>query len=199
MWNTPARRRTQAGTKLGLHLEPAKSLNVSNPQLPVLLLSLKMILFHLSTKEPNQTLQVTCTIPGTELSLSVNPLAWQWSFWWIRMKIKISEAHSITVMMWFYKKWCPTTWDSEGRWHHPLWGTSTTSEGMNWGGVGEGAVSFHPGLLEDVTAERMKLAGDPVGWRGNGVLHLENIEYEHLRGCKSVEIRWMWEKGFQLK
>lgn len=75
MGNTPARR-TQAGTKLGLHLEPVKSLNVSNPQLPVLLLlSLKMILFHLSTKELNQMLQVTRTIPGTEPSLGIKPLA----------------------------------------------------------------------------------------------------------------------------
>ena len=74
MGNTPAGR-TQAGTKLGLHLEPVKSLNVSNPQLPVLLLSLKMILFHLSTKELNQMLQVTRTIPGTEPSLSIKPLA----------------------------------------------------------------------------------------------------------------------------
>ena len=58
---------------------------------------------------------------------------------------------------------------------------------MNWGGVGEGAVSFHPGLLKDATAERMKLAGDPVGWRGNGVLHLENIEYEQLLPFLDVE------------
>lgn len=147
MWNTPARR-TQAGTKLGVHLEPDKSLNVSNPQLPVLLLlSLKMTLFHLATKELNQILQLTHTIPGPARLFSVNPLGWQSSFWSIRMEIKISEAHSITIM-WFYKKW-----DSEGRWHHTLWGTSTTSEAKSWGGVGEEAVSFHPGLLEDVIAE----------------------------------------------
>lgn len=47
---------------------------------------------------------------------------------------------------------------------------------MSWGGVGEEALSF----LEDVIAERVRLADHPVGWRGNGVLHLENTESERM-------------------
>lgn len=82
------------------------------------------------------------------------------------MKIKISEAHSITVMMDFIKNGVLLSGiqkeDDTIHFEEPA------QPVKEWTRV-EGAVSFHPGLLEDVITESMKLAGDPVGWRGNEV------------------------------
>lgn len=91
---------------LNLSLIYDKSLNVSKPQLPHLKND-PVLPFHKRTKlDAAGNMYNT----GTEQSLNVNPLAWQWPFWWIRMKRKLKFLKPTVIPPWhdFCKRRCTT-------------------------------------------------------------------------------------------